>query len=258
MLSLSPAGCFSKEANARESRKEGLWKFTGESLGKIRLWGHFLLIMMKTDIEYFAYRGEPMKNHKHIGSLSLKAFILLGLIVGGFTSVALAGATYHWSWSESPNWGAWIWQPYYGGSSTLRWTVDDWWYSDHANAIRSNSWKGFRFEWEGYNPGNGTFCDQLDAQFVNSSSLPNASWNRYNKCGGSAYEAIYIWFNGGQILENQFYHTDTRWRQTGNPTSGEVNYSLGRNLWSSDDWLGKLVYGSNYSKIYTDPPGLTP
>jgi hypothetical protein len=92
-----------------------------------------------------------MKKRKHVGVRMMYLWVFL--MPGGFATRALAGATYHWNWSESPNWGSWTWQPYYGGSSTLRWTSDDWWYSDHANAIRNNSWKGFRFEWEGYNPG---------------------------------------------------------------------------------------------------------
>lgn len=172
--------------------------------------------------------------------------------------ISKAGTTYHWDWQESPNWGSWTWQPYYSGYD-IRWAITDWWYEQNAAAIRSNAWKGFRLEWEGYKPDPQAYCDQMNAWFVNSSGLPNATWNRYNKCGRSdIYEVIYIWFNASQIQSNTYYHTDTRWRQTQNPTTGEVNYSLGCNLCANDDWLGKLVYGSNYSKSYTDPPGLAP
>jgi hypothetical protein len=51
-----------------------------------------------------------MKKRKHVGVRMMYLWVFL--MLGGFATRALAGATYHWNWSESPNWGSWTWQPY--------------------------------------------------------------------------------------------------------------------------------------------------
>jgi hypothetical protein len=174
------------------------------------------------------------------------------LVSAIYSGKAYAIDTYHNNWAQSPNWGNHWWLNY---TSSVNWESHSLW--TNASAMRSTLYH-FQFENEAYNPGSGTSCDRLHVNSVTNINVPWTGWIIFNGCRSSAWsEELKVYLDETAILDNVWYRYYVGYTKSGScPGSGEVNYSLGWNLGSGDDWLGKLTYDPCLGKTGSDRPSL--
>lgn len=184
--------------------------------------------------------------HKY---LMLSALLLV--LIGATT--AYAADAYHNSGDKAPPTGNWWWG--HRTNNRVVWEIHDYWSTTNAQNLRNAG--NYRFEVEGYDPGQGASCDYLNVASVETYELPVTGYSILNGCGSSTQkELIHLSLLESSIQGNLWYRHWQYYYKANTPQAGaHVNYSFAPE-WGSDSWLGKLNYNSSWNATSTDRAGL--
>ena len=185
---------------------------------------------------------------KYVLSTSI---MLIFLSLSGIAYAAsYTGPWGNWSgtWSDRPKKGQHEWYDY---TSTI-----SWW--NHYQWTGSGPNSGRRIELEFYDPANSNHCNRLEPfVFYSYGGGGNwvGSWWTDNQCGGAftAHERLTFTVNSSNVTVGHTYMINAKANILYSASyGGEANVSY-TCFACSDDWLGKLIYNSNYAGTSSTP-----
>ncbi len=188
----------------------------------------------------------------------MHSLIIAGLLALAAVQVASASHLINWAGTNgglTPGWpdrGNFAWTNVTG--SLVQWNGRVYWssWNGHHGALQQSyaQHQEPHMEYEGFNPGMGTDCDNLNYYTLNG-AIPRDSFEAKNEgsCPNNdpgIREQVNIFIRGSSVAANTTYDQYITWSKTYlsdyDPSWREVNLSFSDHNAYADAWLGKLKY----------------